>query len=112
MGTVEDNFDHNVNSFKNVIKNKTTSDIFFMNNKNTYDLILIDGSHKGTQVIKDLENSFKYLKKEGYILSDDYDYTFYDLNNNVAKAFNNFYLKNKNQIKIVYIYRQVLIQKV
>ena len=37
---------------------------------------------------------------------------FYDLNNNVAKAFNNFYLKNKNQIKIVYIYRQVLIQKV
>ena len=112
MGTVEDNFDHNVNSFKNVIKNKTTSDIFFMNNKNTYDLILIDGSHKGTQVVKDLENSFKYLKKEGYILSDDYDYTFYDLNNNVAKAFNNFFIKNKNQIKIVYIYRQVLIQKV
>ena len=65
MGTVEDNFDHNVNNFKNVIKNKTTSDIFFMNNKNTYDLILIDGSHKGTQVVKDLENSFNYLKKAG-----------------------------------------------
>ncbi|MDC0450215.1 class I SAM-dependent methyltransferase [Pelagibacteraceae bacterium] len=112
MKDVENNFDHNVVNFKGVIKHKTTSDSFFRSDENTYDLILIDGSHEGTQVAKDLENSFNCLNKQGYILSDDYDYTFYDMNNNVAKAFNNFYLKNINLIKIIYIYRQILIQKI
>ena len=112
MGKIENNFDHNTSFHKNVKKIKSTSDDFFMKNEFLYDLILIDGSHEGTQVSKDLNNAFKYLKKDGFILSDDYDYTYHKLRNNVANSFNNFFIKNKNEIKIIYIYRQILIQKV
>ena len=91
---------------------KNNLELALGNAKRLSNKILIDGSHEGTQVAKDLENSFNCLNKQGYILSDDYDYTFYDMNNNVAKAFNNFYLKNINLIKIIYIYRQILIQQI
>ena len=112
MGEIENNFNHNTSYYKNVEKIKSTSDDFFMENNSLYDLILIDGSHEGTQVSKDLDNAFDCLKKDGFILSDDYDYTFHKLRNNVANSFNNFFIKNKNEIKIIYIYRQILIQKI
>jgi len=112
MGEIENNFNHNTSYYKNVEKIKSTSDDFFMENNSLYDLILIDGSHEGTQVSKDLDNAFDCLKKDGFILSDDYDYTFHKLRNNVANSFNNFFIKNKNEIKIIYIYRQILNQKI
>jgi hypothetical protein len=112
MGKIESNFDHNTSFYQTVKKVKSTSDNFFIKNDSLYDLILIDGSHEGSQVSKDLNNAFDCLKKGGFILSDDYDYTYHKLGNNVANSFNNFFIQNKKEIKIIYIYRQILIQKV
>ena len=65
------------------IKNKTgvdpisggnirkTSDEFFRENKNKFDIIFIDGLHTYNQVKKDILNSIKYLNDEGVILIHD-----------------------------------------
>lgn len=50
---------------------KVTSDDFFADNKESFDLIFIDGLHHNDQVIRDVENSFKFLNKGGAILIHD-----------------------------------------
>ena len=72
-----------VNFSKIIIKNKIgvdpqsggthrmTSDDFFKQNKNKFDLIFIDGLHIYEQVLKDIENSLKILNENGVILIHD-----------------------------------------
>ena len=48
-----------------------TSDEFFIQNKDNFDIIFIDGLHKDFQVLKDYQNSLKYLNEGGVILSHD-----------------------------------------
>ena len=50
---------------------KMTSDNFFKNNQNTFDIIFIDGLHQYEQVRKDIDNSLKFLNKDGVILLHD-----------------------------------------
>ena len=50
---------------------KTTSDDFFKNNKYFFDIIFIDGLHHYQQVIKDINNSIKFLNDNGVILLHD-----------------------------------------
>lgn len=50
---------------------RKTSDEFFLNNKETFDLIFIDGLHHYNQVKKDINNSLKVLNKNGIILMHD-----------------------------------------
>ena len=47
------------------------SDEFFLNNEKKFDLIFIDGLHVYHQVKKDILNSLKFLKKDGFILVHD-----------------------------------------
>jgi len=51
-----------------------TSDEFFFKNKEMFDLIIIDGSHKLLDVYKDAINGWKVLNTEGYIVFDDYNH--------------------------------------
>ena len=65
------------------IKNKTgvdpisggnirkTSDEFFRENKNKFDIVFIDGLHTYNQVKKDILNSINCLKEEGIVLVHD-----------------------------------------
>lgn len=53
------------------VTHKMTSDSFFEICQNTYDIILIDGLHEYRQVIKDFNNSIKYINNNGYILFHD-----------------------------------------
>ena len=46
-----------------------TSDEFFNNHKNYFDIIFLDGLHTYEQTIKDINNSLKYLNKNGVVLS-------------------------------------------
>ena len=112
---IENNFDLNVNELykKNKInKIKSTSNIFFDNNKNFYDFIYVDGDHSNEQVLKDLENSWACLNSNGYLLIDDYMWWYYkDLKKNPASAINIFINKNQKNIKKLLIWHQVLIQK-
>ena len=50
---------------------RMTSDQFFKDNKEKFDLIFIDGLHVYEQVIKDIFNSIKVLKENGIILVHD-----------------------------------------
>lgn len=48
-----------------------TSDDFFIQNQEKFDVIFIDGLHENTQVYKDITNSLKVLNKGGYIICHD-----------------------------------------
>ena len=50
---------------------RMTSDQFFKENKEKFDLIFIDGLHVYEQVIKDIFNSVKALRENGIILVHD-----------------------------------------
>lgn len=49
------------------------TDDFFIQNKETYDMIFIDGDHSFEQVKKDFENSMSILNKHGIIILHDTD---------------------------------------
>ena len=50
---------------------RLTSDQFFNNNTEFFDCIFIDGLHSYNQVKKDIQNSLKFLNKNGIILLHD-----------------------------------------
>jgi hypothetical protein len=50
---------------------KMTSDIFFENNKELFDIIFIDGLHIEQQVDKDIYNCLRFLLPNGYIVMHD-----------------------------------------
>ena len=50
---------------------RSTSDQFFDQNKNNFDIIFIDGLHHYSQVLKDINNSLKILNRNGFILVHD-----------------------------------------
>ena len=50
---------------------RDTSDNFFKNNNDYFDIVFIDGLHIYSQVIKDINNSLKFLNKNGFILIHD-----------------------------------------
>lgn len=52
---------------------KTTTDEFFSNNKETFDVIFIDADHQFESVVSDLEKSLKILNKHGIIFLHDTD---------------------------------------
>lgn len=49
----------------------STSDTFFANNKETFDLIFIDGLHHADQVKRDVENALNILNHNGVIVCHD-----------------------------------------
>ena len=64
----EQNFDYNIQVCKNSDKisiHKITSDSFFETNNKTYNIIYIDGCHECDFIIRDMENAFKVLDKNG-----------------------------------------------
>jgi SAM-dependent methyltransferase len=48
-----------------------TSDEFFEQNEETFDVVFIDGLHHGDQVLKDIENSLEVLNEGGMIFCHD-----------------------------------------
>ena len=50
---------------------RATSDNFFKNNEVFFDCIFIDGLHEYKQVKRDIQNSLKFLNKDGIILLHD-----------------------------------------
>jgi len=112
LNSVEENFDKNIFEFKNrVMKNKMRSEAFFQKNQNKFDFIYIDGSHYFDDVLNDAKEAFKILKKNSYMLFDDYDWFFYKNGKNPINAINLFLKSNKKQIEIIYVSSQVLIKK-
>lgn len=60
-----------VDPFVNGVTFKLTSDDFFEQNKEKFDIILIDGYHECRQVLRDIENSLACLNEGGTIVTHD-----------------------------------------
>ena len=111
--TVESNFDNNMSEFYNYKKFKLSSDDFFKNNNINFDVIYVDGYHRGYQVSKDFINSWKILNKNGIIIFDDYIWQFFDkIDDNPCYAINQYLRKINKESKILKVSNsQIFIQK-
>jgi predicted O-methyltransferase YrrM len=111
---VEKNFDHNIKNYENIIKIKNSSDNFFLNNNEKFDVIYVDGYHKSNQVFKDCINSWKILNLNGILICDDYIWDHYfDVKNNPCYAINKFLKTLNNSYKVLQISNsQIFLQKI
>jgi len=112
---VEKNFNKNIEAFnQDIKKHKCTSFEFFKSkNPQKYDLIFIDGSHEFKDVLADAEASFKHIKKNGFIIFDDFNWFHYkDEKQNPAHAINVFLSDKINEFIIVYVGIVLIIKKI
>ena len=95
---------------------KGTSDEFFKNNEQLFDVIYIDGWHEAPQVYKDINNSWDSLNVNGIIICDDYFYGDIkdDLADNLpANAINKFILEKENKLKVICVNNtQIFLMKI
>ena len=112
---IEKNFDANLIKYyelNRMKKYKMTSNKFFDQNNNMFDLIYIDGDHSCDQVYMDINNAWKILNKNGILILDDYLWWFYkELSMNPSTAINNFIKKNYKEFSNLIIWKQVIIKK-
>ncbi len=59
------------NSQVSEVSRRMTSDRFFSENKDMFDVIFVDGLHVYEQVYRDICNSLKFLNKNGYLVCHD-----------------------------------------
>ena len=102
---IQNEYYHNLIDYfkRHISENKVeihrkTSDDFFLKNRNTFDLIYIDGNHLFEFVKRDIFNSLRFISEDGIIVLDDYALTGW-WDDGITKAVN-FHIKEKN-IKII-----------
>tara|TARA_Y100000389_G_C17463438_1_gene523522 strand:- start:1844 stop:2461 length:618 start_codon:yes stop_codon:yes gene_type:complete len=80
----------------------------FFNDKKSFDIIFIDGSHLSRDIILDIVLSWKMLKTDGYLVMDDYNNT-----SSQIKACLDFWLNclDKNEYNKIFDKYQVIIKK-
>ncbi len=101
---VEKNFDYNIKNYSNIYKIKKTSNDFFLDNNQSFDVIYIDGYHKASQVYEDCLNSWKNLNVNGILICDDYIWSHYsELKDNPCFAINKFLDTLKDNYKILQV---------
>ena len=105
-------FKENTSNSKNSSKityHNETSDDFFSKNQKKYNFIYIDGCHEDDYIIRDMENSFRCLEKDGIMWMDDYRG-----NNNrgkISQVMDKVLEKYAGQYKLLYKRYQLAIQK-
>ena len=113
---VKKNFDYNLNKYKDrlLLVEDYSSNFFKKKSINIYyDLIYIDGSHHFDDVYNDADHSFRYLKKDGLLIFDDFLKKYYkDLKKDPIAAIMKFIIKHKKNIKIINFGYQIIIKKI
>ena len=70
-------------------------------NSNFFDVIVDDGSHYLSDILSTLNNLFKYLKKGGYYIIEDFKYpNYYNYNRDINHIFMDEVIKNLQEKKI------------
>ena len=109
------NFTSNISQFNDrYTVFRDTSDNFFktLDDKLNFDLIYIDGSHFSDDVYRDSYNSFNHLNNGGYIIFDDFFWSWYEkLEDNPFFGICKFLKDNKRTIKILYLGDQLIVRK-
>lgn len=72
-------------------------DLYKLDHKETFDLIFIDGDHKARNVLEDFLLSLQLVKKNGYIMFDDYKW-FPSKKHNRSKGYKSFNQVPKERI--------------
>ena len=110
---IEKNFDINSKNYPNIKKIKKYSDDFFSENKQTFDVIYVDGHHLAEQVYKDAVNSWNILNTKGLLIFDDYIWKNYDdIAKNPCYAINRFLSERYNDLDIIEVTNsQIFIKK-
>ena len=80
--------------------------------KKKFDVIYIDGSHNGEDVLSDAIESYKLLNLNGLIFFDDLMNINYNINIQSFEGFNLFLNLFKKKIKILFLSRIAVIKKV
>jgi len=113
FSVIEKNFDINTKFLSNINKIKSSSDDFFIKNQITFDFIYVDGNHRSDYVLRDCENSWKFLNENGILVCDDYFWHYYqDIKLNPAFAINKFLKIKKYQMKVLFVSNfQIFIKK-
>jgi hypothetical protein len=113
--TVEERFNRNVSRFQGRIeKFKGSSERFFSSftEANSFDLIYIDGSHFGDDVLIDAIKSYFLLKDGGILIFDDYLWRFYaDLRADPIIAINKFLRLKRGTFSILSVTFQLVLKK-
>ncbi|MDR1207621.1 MAG: glycosyltransferase [Rickettsiales bacterium] len=60
-----------IEQFKPFITHQMTSDEFFADNREVFDIIFIDGDHSYSQSLKDLNNALKAVPRGGFVILHD-----------------------------------------
>ena len=87
---------------KNEKKNKKTLDqVFSKYSIQDFDIIIDDGSHNLRDILIGIKYFFKYVKKNGLYIIEDYKHpNYYQYNNNINHVFIDEFLKNLKDAKI------------
>ena len=84
----------------------------FIKNKNTFDLIYVDGSHLLLDCYADLILSWQILEKNGLMIIDDYLYNSSSLLDSPFESVNHFLKKYQNEIKILHKDYRIFLEKI
>ena len=97
---------------KNIKLIREKSDDFFLKNKETFDVIYIDGYHKYEYVKRDFVNSMNCIKKDGILICDDFLWFEYEkLEENPIGAILECYENYKKDLQILFISNQIIFCK-
>lgn len=114
MLDVFNSIDQNLKQIKNKNINliRKTSDDFFIENKENFDVIYIDGYHQYDYVKRDFINSFNCLKKNGILICDDFLWFKYKKkNDNPIIAILDCYYQYKKNLEVLFISNQIIFKK-
>ena len=113
---LSDNFNHNFSIFNakdriNIYKEASYD--FLKRNKDFFDIIYIDGSHKGKNVLEDIVLSWRNLKMNGTMILDDYKMfeKRYPQINLPKRAIDTFLSLYRDELIIVHKEYQVIVKK-
>jgi cephalosporin hydroxylase len=110
---IEKKFDEVVAKYNpRILKIKSKSIDFFLNQSDTYDLIYIDGSHYADDVILDLIKAWQVLESGGTMICDDYIWSHYkNIQDNPCTAINAFLELKKGNYNFIAVFRQLWLKK-
>lgn len=116
LNQIELRFDQNTSVFKErITKFKGTSHLFLssISTQTRYDLIYVDGSHRGDDVLVDAIKSFELLETNGIMIFDDYLWIRYrERLNNPSAAINAFLYLKRGHYEILAAHWQLIIRKI
>ena len=111
---VEKKFDENLKGYKfNKIKKDSVIALReILKNDIYFDLIYIDGSHNGEDILSDAIESYKLLNTEGIIIFDDITNVNKNINIQSYEGFEKFCEIYKTKVKILYLKNIAVVMKI